>query len=69
MSEREKLTHRVCARLDEATVTEIDAYQRERERTACTPLSRSVVMRELLEAWAQERARARADRAERGAAA
>lgn len=45
----------VCARLDDATVEELDRYVREREREARVPLSRSLGLREVLDAWARDR--------------
>jgi len=53
--ERDKLLEQVCARLSSDTVDEIDAYVREREREARLPLSRSLGVREILEAWVRER--------------
>lgn len=59
MSERDKLLEQVCARLPSETVTELDAYVREREREARVPLSRSLGVREILEEWAEKRRRER----------
>lgn len=53
--ERDKLLEQVCARLSSETVAELDAYVREREREARLPLSRSLGVREILDAWAAER--------------
>lgn len=50
-----KLLHQVCARLNEQTLVELDAYVREREREARSPLSRSLGVREIMEAWAAAR--------------
>ncbi len=55
MSEREKLLEQVCTRLSADTVTELDAHVREREREARVPLTRSLVMREIIERWAADR--------------
>ncbi len=50
---REKLRTQIWARVDDTTLDVIDEYMREREREARTPLSRSLVVREILEMWAQ----------------
>lgn len=50
-----KLLHQVCARLNEATIAELDDYVRERQREARVPLSRSLGVREIVESWAAER--------------
>jgi hypothetical protein len=50
-----KLLDTISARVDDATLAEIDEYQRQREREARTPLSRSLAVREILESWADER--------------
>lgn len=55
MSEREKLLEQVCTRLSADTVTELDAYVREREREAKVPLTRSLGVREIIERWAADR--------------
>ncbi len=55
MSEREKLLEQVCTRLSTDTVTELDAYVREREREAKVPLTRSLGVREIIERWAADR--------------
>jgi hypothetical protein len=58
---RGKLLEQVCARLSSDTVDELDRYVREREQEARVPLSRSLGVREVLEAWAEERRRARGE--------
>lgn len=50
-----KLLDTISARVDDATLAEIDEYQRQREREARTPLSRSLAVREILESWADDR--------------
>ena len=55
MSEREKLLEQVCTRLSADTVTELDAYVREREREAKVPLTRSLGVREIIERGAADR--------------
>jgi hypothetical protein len=55
VSEREKLLEQVCTRLSADTVTELDAYVREREREAKVPLTRSLGVREIIERWAADR--------------
>jgi hypothetical protein len=56
VSTRERpLVVQVCARIDDQTLTELDAYMREREREARMPLSRSLAVREILETWAIDR--------------
>lgn len=59
---RGKREHVVAARVDDALLAEIDRYQREQERETKRPLSRALVLLELLERWAEERSRARVDR-------
>jgi len=55
----EKLVAQVNVRLPESVVAELDGHQRERERVAQIPLSRSLVIREILVEWARVRVRAR----------
>lgn len=59
MSERDKLLERICARIEVDVLEEVDRFMREREREARVPLSRSLVVREILTTWAATRARAR----------
>lgn len=57
--ERDKLLEQVCARLSSDTVDELDSYVREREQEARLPLSRSLGVREILEAWVRTRREAK----------
>ncbi len=57
---RGKRMHQVCSRFDDETLEEVDRYQRERERSTRVPLSRSLIVLEIVESWARERAKARA---------
>lgn len=48
---REKLTTQIWARVDDATLDAIDEHMRDREREARAPLTRSRIVREILEQW------------------
>lgn len=52
---RGKRVHTVAARVDDPVLAEIDRYQRDRERETRVPLTRGLVMLEILERWARER--------------
>lgn len=57
---RGKRRHTLAARVDDDVLDEVDRYQRERELETRVPLSRGLVMLEILEAWVLvRRARAR----------
>ncbi len=55
----DKLLTQANVRLPERVVLELEAYQREREMQTMVPLSRALVIREILSAWASEREAAR----------
>ena len=53
---RGKRMHTVATRVDEDLLQTIDLYQRQRERETRIPLSRGLVVLEILEEWARGRA-------------
>lgn len=58
---RGKRTNTVAVRVDDETLAELDRYQRELETNMRLPMSRSLVLLQLIEGWAEERSRARMD--------
>lgn len=56
---REKYLAQVCTRVTLDAADELDRFVRDRMRESGEPSSRALVVRELIEGWARERARAR----------
>jgi hypothetical protein len=53
--ERGKLLEQVCARLPSTVIEELRIYMRERERLTEAPFTLSLVVREILVRWADDR--------------
>lgn len=56
---RGKRGHTLALRVDEETLREVDDYQRQREAEARVPLSRGLVLLEIVDGWARSRRDAR----------